>query len=124
MKSKNAQGSILIYSLLMMSVMLAIGIGMSSVFLKNLQGVRQARSSTTALYIADSGTELCLYEARSGNDVPNNLLEFQEGGSFKITNLADNTDVTAGCNALGSSSFDFRSTGIFRDSSRALEIGQ
>lgn len=114
-------GSVLIYSLLIMSSILAIGIGMNAVFLKNLQGVRAARDSTMALYAADAGTELCLYEARSGRDDDIMLVQ---GSGLVITNLADNSDITADCSALGSGSFDFRATGTFRGSSRALEIGQ
>lgn len=105
----------------MMSVILAIGIGMNVVFLKNLEGVRQARDSTTALYAADTGTELCLYEARSNTD---DDVVLPTGVGLTIADLADNSDITSDCSALGSGSFTFRATGVFRDSSRALEIGQ
>ena len=121
----NRDGSVLIYSMLIMSVILAIGIGLNAVFLKNLEGVRQARDSTTALYAADTGVELCLYEARSNSDVPNDPdVILQSGATFVIADVADGSDITADCSVLGSGSFGFRATGVFRDSSRALEIGQ
>lgn len=120
LKTGNSRGSILIYSLLLMSVMLAIGIGMNTVFLTNLQGVREARNSTVALYAADTGTELCLYEARSRND---DDVVLPQGVGLVITNLADNSDITVNCSSLGDT-FEFRATGTFRNSSRALEISQ
>jgi hypothetical protein len=107
-----------------MATILAIGLSLTSVFLRNLQNVGQARESVVALYAADAGVELCLYEARSGVDVSNKQLEFQENVSFVLTDTAKQTIITDGCNVLGSASFGFRSTGIFRRSSRALEVGQ
>lgn len=115
------QGSILIYSLMMMSVILAVGIGMNAIFLRNLQNVRQARDSVTALYVADSGTELCLYEARSGTDSD---IVLPPEATLAIKNIADGADVTSSCVSIASISFGFRATGTFRDASRALEISQ
>lgn len=115
------QGSVLVYSLLIMSVIMAIGIGMNAVFLRNLENVRQARESVVALYAADAATELCLYEVRSATDVDESALLFTEGATFRIVEIGGG-DVTADCNALSSSSFQFRATGVYRDASRALEI--
>ena len=113
------RGSILVYSLLIMSVMLAVGLSMNTLFLRNLRNVGTARESIIALYAADSGTELCLYEwrARKNDDAP-----LQPDASFTITNTDDGSLVTDDCSTMATLSAGFRTLGKFRRASRALEI--
>lgn len=113
------RGSILVYSLLIMSAMLSVGLSMNTLFLRNLRNVGLARESIIALYAADSGTELCLYEwrTRKNDDAP-----LQTDASFVITNLDDDTLVTDDCTKLATASAGFRTLGKFRRASRALEI--
>lgn len=141
---ENKKGSIIVYSLLIMTVLLGIGFSMNTIFLRNLRNVSQARDSVIALYAADVGVEVCVYEARTGQRV-DRTTAFETSTidisanpdpqgqttniarnvpAFTLTNLADDSVVSADCTALGSASFGFRSTGTYRDSSRALEISQ
>jgi hypothetical protein len=127
----NNKGSIIIYSLLIMSVILAIGFSMNTMFIRNLRNVSAAHDSVIALYAADVGVELCIYEARTETGIDNGDVvlgerftntDFQP--TFAVTNLTNDQTVTEDCTVLGTASFRFRSTGTFRQSSRALEIGQ
>jgi hypothetical protein len=104
-----------------MSVILSVGFSLNTLFLRNLRTVGQARDSMTALYAADSGTETCLYETRSGTPVD---LRLENGAEITVTDIATGTVVTDDCSTLGTGSFQFRVTGHFRQSSRAGEISQ
>lgn len=118
---RQQQGSILIYTMLVMSVMLAIGITLSSLFVSKLRSAAAARNATSALYAADSAVELCLYEARNAVDDP--PLVMANGATVQVENLATGADITGNCSALGDS-FSFRATGKARSASRTLEISQ
>jgi len=124
--SPNQRGSILIYTLLSMSVMLAIGLTLNSLFVSKLRAAVSARSALVALYAADSATESCLYQARVPvhSGPATQPLTMDNGATFTITDLADGSDITMDCSKLGQGSFGFRATGNFGGSSRALEISQ
>jgi len=111
----------LLYALLSMSVMLAIGLSLTSLFIGKLRAAEAARDATVALYAADSASEACLYQARIG---PTDPLSMDNGATFTITDVTKDLDMTADCSKLGTASFDFRATGNYRGSSRALEISQ
>jgi Tfp pilus assembly protein PilX len=121
MHGDGQRGSILIYTLLSMSVMLAIGLTLMSLFVSRLRAAASARDATVALYAADSAAERCLYEART---MTPDRLTMDNGATFTVTDVATNADVTGDCSRLGSASFQFRATGAYRGSSRALEISQ
>jgi hypothetical protein len=142
------QGSILIYSLLIMSVILAISLSLNAAFLRNLGNIREAQDSVRALYAADSGVEYCLYEARTGQEARGIFenSEEQEGtngeyffklpedfggrsAEFKITNLeasaadfGENESVNDCLRLQSDNAFDIRATGTFGAANRSLEI--
>ncbi len=117
------RGSIILYAMLTMSVMLAIGLTLNSLFISKLRQATAARNTMVALYAADSAAEACLYSARTA--MPGNALVMQNGATFAIiSTAAGNPDITGDCSTLGSSSFGFRATGTFRGVSRTLEINQ
>lgn len=116
------RGSVIIYAMLTMSVMLAIGLTLSSLFIGKLKSAAAARDSVVALYVADSAAELCLYGARSTID--QSPLSFSLDVTYQLINVSGGGDITANCAALGSASFQFRAIGKYRGTSRALEISQ
>jgi len=116
------RGSIIIYAMLTMSAMLAIGLTLSGLFIGKLRSAANVRNSSAALYAADSAVEMCLYEARLGVDEP--AIDFANRATYTITGGPVETDITDDCSALGSGSFDFRATGSFRGVRRTLEITQ
>ncbi len=115
------RGSILIYPLLSMAVMLAIGLTLNALFISRLRATVSSRAALVALYAADSAVESCLYQARNGTQ--DGALAMDNGATYAVLDVLTDTDVTGDCSALGKS-FGFRATGNFGGSSRALEISQ
>jgi hypothetical protein len=124
----NQRGSILVYAMLTMAAMLAIGLTLNALFISKLRLAAAGRNATVALYAADSAVELCLFEARTGTDEP--TLKLDNGATFIVIDAAPgNNDITEDCSGLGglgtsSQPFGFRATGTYRGTSRALEISQ
>ncbi len=106
--------------MLTMSIMLAIGISLTGLFIGKLKRSRAAVDSTVAIYAADSAAERCLYEARSG--AQQSLLTLSSGATYVIA--SGSSDVTNNCSVMSGGSFTFRVTGTYRGVSRALEISQ
>ena len=120
MKDKYQRGSVLLYAMLTMTSMLAIGLTLTSLFISKFKAATSQRDSLVALYAADSATEMCLYEARTNTVEPPVVMA--NGAGFTIDSGAQKgiTD----CSALGSASFNFRATGTYRGVKRTLEVSQ
>ena len=59
------KGSILIFSVLMLGVILTITLSLGNIFLPRLKTSGEAIDSVTAIYTADSALEWCLHQQRS-----------------------------------------------------------
>lgn len=125
------RGSIIIYAMLTMSAMLAIGLTLSSLFIGKLRSAASARNSTVAIYISDSAVEKCLYEARQQPaDVFPLTFEGVTGADYEIQGTDEQDgdptdgDITASCKSLNTNLFNFKATGIYRGVRRTLEIIQ
>jgi len=117
------RGSILIYTMLTMSAMLAIGITLNGIFVSRLHAAGQARNATVALYAADSGTELCLYAARASKTGLS--LAFASGATMTVNDLSKpGTPLVTDCQTLGTGSLFFQVVGAYLGATRALEISQ
>ena len=65
MKIRSPQkGSVLIFSVLMLGVILTITLSLANTLLPRLRSAQDAISSVAAIYAADSGVEWCLYTQR------------------------------------------------------------
>jgi len=118
------RGSIIIYAMLTMSAMLAIGLTLNSLFLGKLKSAAAARDSVVAFYAADSAVEKCLFEARQ-NIINQPAMEFANKATYAVVSMAVGApDVTDDCASLGSASFQFRATGTYHGVRRSLEISQ
>ena len=58
------KGSVLIFSILMLGVMLTITLSLANTLLPRLKSSSDALNSVAAIYSADSGVEWCLYTQR------------------------------------------------------------
>lgn len=66
MYNKSSQkGSILIFSVLMLGVILAITLSLNNIFLPRLRSSTEDINSIGAIYTADSALEWCLHEQRA-----------------------------------------------------------
>lgn len=130
--NKHAQrGSVILYALLIIAVMLSISLALIGVTMVRHRSVSQAKLSTIALFASDSAVEMCLYEARymlNYNDPASTMNDgtLNNGAAFTIEDVLNpGTMVQDDCSVLGSSSFSFRAvSSYFGTISRALEISQ
>ncbi len=120
------RGSILIFSILILAVVLSISLALASVFTARLRVIGEASSSTVAVYAADSASEMCLYEARKEfNDTGSlNGGILANGATFTIKNVANGQLITGNCSVLGSSSIRFDAIGSYTGIYRAFEVQQ
>lgn len=63
--NNNERGSILIFSVLMLGVILTITLSLGNIFLPRLKTSTEAINSVAAIYAADSALEWCLHEQRA-----------------------------------------------------------
>lgn len=123
--SHTQRGSIIVYAMLTMAAMLAIGLTLTGLFIGKLRSAAGSRDSTTAIYTADSAVEKCLYEARGGKQA--DPLIFDNGATYTIaspSSTGSDVDVTNDCSVLGAQTFRFRAVGSYHGVRRALEISQ
>ena len=59
------KGSILIFSVLMLGVILTVTLALGNIFLPRLRTSTEAANSIVAIYTADSALEWCLHEQRA-----------------------------------------------------------
>lgn len=134
--SSPQRGSIIVYALLTMSIMLVIGLSLESLFLRKFHRTTSARDSVMALYAADTGVEMCLNEARTlsrnagAHDdlITTTTGTLPSGATFVIKgsggSIPRTTTITGDCHGLGSHSLEFRVTGTYHGVQRTLEISQ
>lgn len=122
----NQRGSIIVYSVLLLAVVTAATLTLTSIFVPKIRVVGETVNSAVAIFAADSAAELCLYESRFQPPEAVARPILTNGATFTIASLssAGPVDITADCRVLGSGSFEFRAVGTYNSVSRALELAQ
>lgn len=117
----NNRGVSLYLSLLILSILLAIGLGLSTILIGQLRIIRAIEDSTIAFFSADTGIERELKTksevgtSYSGYiDLNNNGIQDQEDSYYQVSVLDP-----ASCNV---SNLCLRSVGTFKQTKRAVEI--
>jgi len=125
------RGSILVFAVLILAVMLTTSLSLARIFAPKLRSIVESENSAVAIFGADTASEACLFEARK---LQSKILPTPTPIPRPLTSL--NLDiqiasrsspevlVTDNCIVLGSGSFRFRATGTYRGVSRALEVNQ
>ena len=122
---RNQQGSIIIFSLLLLATMLGISLTLVNIFSSKIQSVIETSNSAKAIYAADTAIEACLFEARTQPATPIARPILTNAATFTIASLsATPVDVTNDCRPIGSQGFSIRGLGTYLGISRALEISQ
>ncbi|MEK7194862.1 MAG: hypothetical protein AAB667_01255 [Patescibacteria group bacterium] len=122
---KNQRGSIIIFSVIILTVVTAATMTLTAIFVPKIRTVGETINSAVAIYSADSAAEMCLYEARQQPTTKNPRPLMTNGATFTIASLsASPLDITPDCTILGSGSFEFRAVGTYNGVSRALELTQ
>ncbi|HYU64972.1 MAG TPA: hypothetical protein VEK36_01765 [Candidatus Paceibacterota bacterium] len=124
-KKFHQQGSIILFSIFIIAMMVTSTLVLARIFAPKIRSIYEAVNSSVALYGADTGSEVCLYEARKQPAAPIARPILTNGAIFNIASLsATNVDLTNDCRPLGKNYFKIRSTGTFRGISRSLEVSQ
>jgi len=107
-----------ILTVLLMSELLVIGLGMSILIIQQIKMSSQAGLSVVAFYAADAGAEKCLYQARKATGT-----ECGTPGGGSIVNESIGTGVyTANYTAIFNGSNNLTSIGQLKGISRKLEL--
>ena len=117
MKLLNTQeGSVLIFSVLMLGVILTITLSLANTLLPRLRSAHDALNSVAAIYAADSAVEWCLYTQRDRQpSVPQPVMS--NGATYAILFGAG-----PGTCAPAESPWNHIITGTFRSVTRAFKI--
>lgn len=115
MKTQFSQKGISLYiSLMVMSILLSISLGISSIFLIQLETIKGMGNSVVAFYAADTGIEEVLSGGRSTPlSIPETSLN---GASYQVI------VVQTGIGDCVAANFCIKSIGEYQDVRRAIEI--
>jgi hypothetical protein len=113
---RSQKGVSVLLASLIMTILLAMSLGLSSILLRQLKMMRGMGDSVVAFYAADTGVERALYEY-TGQTLP---VEYSGSG------LAGGASYTAKVEAPGTgcsaSNLCIKSVGAFKQTRRAIEI--
>jgi len=111
-KFQNQRGISILFAISILSIVLAIGLGVSSVLIKQIRTITQTGYSVTAFYAADNGIEEVLLSSS-----PESIPETQLNGSTYQVVVTDSEDPD--CDAVN---FCIKSIGEYKGVRRAVEI--
>lgn len=124
MKINNQKGIAIYLAVLVMSCVLAIALGISSIFVTQIKEIKKMGDSVTALFAADSGIERVLFEdSECWKKTPpcfspceTSCAGLQTGSTFNYSFGTDyNYSIQSGLN-------NFKSIGTYKGTQRAIGI--
>lgn len=110
-KNKNEQGISLFFTLIIMSVLLSISLGVSAIFWQQVQILKDTGNSVIAFYAADTGIERALREGTSTADTLSNSASYN---ALKI--MKGEPD------CLSAIEYCIKSVGVYKGTRRAIQI--
>lgn len=119
--NKSQRGVSLYLAIIIMTILLAIALGLSTIFLGQVVMLREMGYSVIAFYAADTGIEQILMNRGSPSnlsgylDLNNNNAKDSDDSSYEVIVTAPGSDCTA-------SNFCVKSIGTYQEVSRAIEI--
>ena len=118
---KNQEGSILVYSILILSIITSISLAISAILLPKLRIASDAPNSTAAISAASSGLEWCLYISR-GKPTPQPLPLPSFGNGATVVIYYPLTSTTIATCASAETPMSHRAVGSYLGVTRSLEI--
>ena len=112
---KQEKGISILFAISILSVILSIGLGTSSILIGQLKAIREIGYSVTAFYAADSGIEEILLIIDPDNI--ENITETELNGATYEVVVKDKDNPN--CNAAN---FCIKSIGVYKGTRRAIEI--
>ena len=114
-KDKKQKGASLYLALMVMTVMLAIALGLSSIFIGQTKTIKQMGNSVIALSAADTGIEVILLNRNKPANIPETALS--NGATYQVVvSRGGSSDCPAGSN------YCIKSVGSYLGTKRAVEI--
>ncbi|MFH1423491.1 MAG: hypothetical protein ABIG29_00855 [Candidatus Nealsonbacteria bacterium] len=111
---KMESGSSLYLALMMMTIMLAIALGLSSIFIGQVKMIKQIGNSVIALCAADSGIENILLLRNNPPLGTGPVVNLSNGATYQV-------DVVA-CEIWENCNYRIKSIGDYLETKRAVEI--
>ena len=113
--NKLQQGTSLYLSLVIMTVLLSIALGMSTIFIGQSKMIKALGNSVIAFYAADAGMEEVLLNRTNPSDIPQTSLP--NGAMYQVS-------VTAGGvgDCASENNYCIKSIGVYQETRRAIEI--
>lgn len=109
-RKERERGAIIIFTVLMLSTILAISLALAAIFLPKIRGIVNAGpGSVGAIYAADSAIEWCIYKNRGYPDLPQPIMS--NGSTYTIT--PSDCSVTP---------LNHQAIGNYRNVSRSLQV--
>jgi len=111
------KGASLYLTIVIMSVLLAIVLGLSTILVGQIKILRGMENSVIAFYAADSGIEMVLLDRANPIGLDGCSGTLDNGAEYNITVEASGSgDCPSGIN------YCIKSTGSYKETSRAIEI--
>lgn len=108
------KGTSLYLAVAIMAILLAIALGISTIFLGQVKVMRGLGYSVIAFYAADAGIEKILLDRNNPADIPETFLS--NGASYQVfVEIGGSGSCTA-------PNYCIKSIGNYRDTNRAIEI--
>ena len=112
---EHRRGASLYLALMVMTIMLGIALGLSSIFIGQTKTIKQMGNSVIALCAADTGIEVVLLNRNNPANIPETILS--NGATYQVIVV---TGGTGSC--LAGNNFCIKSIGSYLGTKRAIEI--
>lgn len=113
--NQQQKGASLYLALIMVTVMLSIALGLSSIFISQTKTIKQMGNSVIAFYAADAGIEKVLLNRVNPASIPETALS--NGATYQVTVTQSGTG-----DCLSGNTYCIKSIGSYLETKRAIEI--
>lgn len=125
MHYNSQKGVSLYYAVLIMSVSLAIALGLNTIIVKSFRTTQEVRKSPAALHAADTGIEYALYQISKADgevgDVYSGSLDLDNEAQFEVK-IISSTSTPTGYECDSSLMYCIYSTGRYQGSKRFIRV--
>lgn len=111
------KGSIIVFTVLILAVMLTITLALTRIFIPRIRSITEATDSVSAIFAADSAMEWCLYSNR-GKAPPLSQPTMSNGATYQIYN----NNIPSSCPS--GEVLNYRTVSTFRGVSRSVEVSE
>ncbi len=123
MNCLNNKGSSLYFAVAIITIILGIALGVSSILIGQIKIIKEMGNSVLAVYAADAGMEKVLFEIRAKGIHPNNFIKKNNKLSNDSEYEIDPKNIRiAGEDECEAANFCIKTIGEYRGVQRAIEV--